>query len=201
MADDNPTTPPESPIDPANEAVSPAAAQIPFDIGEEFGTARKNLPPIKVLVISVIAIAVIGATYSLLQRPRSKAAGAVDNIASVEIPNQSAVMVAITVSFQNHGEKAFWIHNMKADLETANGSFSDDAASGADFERYFQAFPSLKEGALPALKLEDKIEPGGSAKGTIIVSFPVTKEVFDARKSLKVSILPYDQAVPLVLSK
>ena len=200
MADETPATPPEPPAEPVAEA-TPPPAPIPFDIGEEFGTAKKNLPPIKVLVISVIAIAIVGAIYSLLQRPHSTAAGAIDDIVAVEIPDQNAVMVAINVSFQNHGEKAFWIHSMKADLDTATGSFSDDAASASDFDRYFQAFPALKERALSPLKLEDKIEPGASAKGTIIVSFPVTKDAFASRKSLRVSIWPYDQAVPLVLGK
>jgi hypothetical protein len=35
-------------------------------------------------------------------------------------------------------------------------------------------------------------------KGSVLVSFPVTKEQFDARKDLSVTIEPYDQA-PIVL--
>lgn len=197
MADETPAVPPEPPAEPAPEAQAP----IPFDIGEEFGTAKKNLPPVKILILGVVAIAVIGAILSVLQRPRTTAAGAIDNVVAVEIPGQNAVLVAINVSFQNQGKKPFWIHSMKADLETASGTSSDDAASAVDFDRYFQAFPALKEHALPALKIEDKIEPGGSTKGTIVVSFPVTQDVFAARKSLRVSIWPYDQAVPLVLSQ
>ncbi len=179
----------------------PVESPIPFDIGEEFGTAKKNLPPVKILIISVIAIAIIGAIFSFLERPRTTAKGSIDDVVAIEIPGQNAVMVAINVSFQNAGQKPFWIHSMKADLETASGTLSDNAASAADFDRYFQAFPALKEHALPPLKAEDKIAPGGSTKGTIIVSFPVTQDAFASRKSLRVSIWPYDQAVPLVLSK
>jgi hypothetical protein len=43
-----------------------------------------------------------------------------------------------------------------------------------------------------------KIPPGGEQKGTVLVSFPVTKEQFDARKELNVTIEPYDQN-PIVL--
>ena len=43
--------------------------------------------------------------------------------------------------------------------------------------------------------------PGGQIKGTIIVSFPITPDAFASRKSLKVTIQPYDQPVPLVLVK
>jgi hypothetical protein len=198
MPDEIPV-PPEPPSEPVVEA--PPPAPIPFDIGEEFGTAKKNLPPAKILIIGVVALAIVAAIFSFLQRPKTTATGKIDNIVSVEIPDQKSVMVAVNVSFQNNGQKPFWIHTMDATLQTDSGPLKDDAASGADFDRYFQAFPALKEHALPPLKLEDKIEPGASAKGTIIVSFPVTQDDFNKAKSFQVSIWPYDQAVPLVLSK
>lgn len=191
-------TPPEPLPEPSPE---PPRAPIPFDIAEEFGTAKKNLPPAKIVIIGVVALAIVAGIFALLQRPKTTGAGKIDNIVSVEIPNQKSVMVAVSVSFQNNGQKPFWIHNMEATLQTDSGPLKDNAASAADFERYFQAFPALEEHALPPLKLEDKIEPGGSTKGTIIVSFPVTQEDFNKAKSFEVAIWPYDQAVPLVLSK
>jgi len=97
--------------------------------------------------------------------------------------------------------KPFWIHTIRAELETANGNFTDDAASPVDFDRYYQAFPALKQYAIRPLEREAKIEPAGQTQGTIIVSFPVTPEAFAGRKALKVIVQPYDQPVPLVLSK
>jgi hypothetical protein len=120
---------------------------------------------------------------------------------SVEIPNQGSVMAAINVSFRNHGVKPFWIHTIKAELETTDGTFSDDAASPVDFDRYYQAFPALKQYAIQPLEREAKIEPGGQTQGTLIVSFPVTPVAFASRKVLKVIIQPYDQPAPLVLTK
>jgi hypothetical protein len=35
----------------------------------------------------------------------------------------------------------------------------------------------------------------------VVVSFPVTQDGFDKRKSLSVVIQPYDQPLPLVLTK
>ena len=84
---------------------------------------------------------------------------------------------------------------------TDSGELSDEAASAMDFARYFQAFPALKEHALAALPPETKIPPGGQAQGTIVVSFPVTQDGFDKRKSFSVVIQPYDQPLPLVLTK
>lgn len=172
-----------------------------FNIGEEFGTAKKNLPPVKIVLIGVAVIAVVALIASLTQRPHSATTGSIDDVVSVEIPDQNSIMVAINVSFQNNGAKPYWIHTIKADLETSSGSFSDDAASPSDFDRYFQAFPVLKQHALAPLEREARINPGGHAAGTIIVVFPVTPDAFANRKSLKVTIQPYDQPVPLVLTK
>ena len=123
-----------------------------FNIGEEFGTAKKNLPPIKIVLIGVAVIAVVALIASLTQRPHSATTGSIDDVISVEIPDQNSIMVAINVSFQNNGEKPYWIHTIKADLDTATGSFTDDAASPSDFDRYFQAFPTLKQHALAPLE-------------------------------------------------
>ena len=182
-------------------APAPSQPGTPFHIGEEFGTAKKNLPPVKIVAIGVAAIAVVALIASLAQRPHSATTGSIDDVVSVEIPDQNSIMVAINVSFQNNGTKPYWIHTIKADLETNNSSFSDDAASPADFDRYFQAFPTLKQHALAPLEREARINPGGQIKGTMIVAFPVTPDAFANRKSLKVTIQPYDQPVPLVLTK
>jgi hypothetical protein len=190
----------------SHETSSPDVAPAPvrgsdFNISEEFGTAKKNLPPVKILAIAVGAVAVVAIVMALLQRSTSMASGAISDVVAVEVPNQNLVMVAINLSMVNHGEKPYWIHSMEATLETAEGKFSDQPASAADFDRYFQAFPDLKQHALAALKTETKIEVGGQASGTILVTFPVTQQAFANRKSLTVTIQPYDQPVPLVLTK
>ena len=172
-----------------------------FDISEEYGTAAKNLPPAKVVAIGIGLIVIIALVVGLMQRPKVSASGSIDDITSVEMPNQNSVMVALAISIKNHGKKRFYIHDIQSDLETASGKFTDEPASGVDFERYFQAFPALKEHALAPLKPETMIEPGGETKGTIIVSFPVAADAFANRKSIKVTIQPYDQPVPLVLTK
>ncbi len=189
-----------SPPPPAPSASTPDPGTR-FNIGEEFGTAKKNLPPIKIVLIGVAVIAVVALVASLTQRPHSATTGSIDDVVSVEIPDQNTIMVAINVSFQNNGAKPYWIHTIKADLDTATASFTDDAASPSDFDRYFQAFPTLKQHALPPLEREARINPGGRTAGTIIVVFPVTPDAFTNRKSLKVTIQPYDQPVPLVLTK
>jgi hypothetical protein len=183
------------------QASNPSQAVTNFEIGEEFGTAKKNLPPIRIVLIGVAIVIAVGAILAFMQRAKPSATGSIDQMVSVEIPNQGSVMIALNVSFQNNGQKPFWIHTIKAELDTANGTFSDDAASPVDFDRYYQAFPVLKQYAIEPLQHEAKIQPGGQIQGTVIFSFPVTPDAFANRKVLRVLIQPYDQPAPLVLTK
>jgi hypothetical protein len=200
-------SPPGSPAAPEPSAEPNSAS--PLDLGpgpginiaEEFGTAKRNLPPAKIVAIVLGIAAVLLGIFSFVDRAKPQGNGSVDNIAAVEIPDQHAVMVAINITLHNSGEKSLWIHDIKAKITTDAGEFTDEAASAVDFDRYFQAFPALKEHAIAAIPPETKIPPGGQAQGTIVVSFPVTKDDFDKRKSLSVAIQPYDQPLPVVLTK
>jgi hypothetical protein len=209
MPEQTPSTPPESPTSGDAAATPKATAEpsastldsIPFDIGEEFGTAKRNLPPAKIVAIAGAGLLVVLLIFAFLQKAKPQGGGSLDNITAVEIPDQNAMLVAVNVTLRNAGEKPLWIHTIKSTLKTESAEFSDEAGAGADFDRYFQAFPALKEHALPALTPETKIAPGNEAHGTVVVSFPVTKDAFDKRKSLSVVIQPYDQPVPVVLRK
>lgn len=191
---DDPTPPaaiqPEVPC-PEPVRAEPASGQS-FNIGEEFGTAKRNLPPAKVLVIGLVLVLVV-ALIVVFGASRPKGSASIDDVTAVEIPNQNSVLVAINVTVHNASDKAMWIHNMKATAKTDSGEPSDDAAAPVDFDRYFQAFPALKEHAIAPLTVETKIPPGAETKGTVIVSFPITLAAFNARKSLTVTIQPYDQ--------
>ena len=70
-----------------------------------------------------------------------------------------------------------------------------------DYARYFQAFPALKEGAQPALAPEAQIPSGQSLKGSVIVAFPIKLDAFNQRKSISVLIWPYNETVPVTITK
>jgi len=178
-----------------------AAVPIPFDISAEFGTAKRNLPPAKVVAIALLCVFVIVLIYALSHRAQPQGGGSIDTVVSVEIPDQNQIMTAVNVTLRNTGEKPMWIHDIKATLKTDSGEFSDESASAVDFNRYFQAFPVLQQQAIAPLTPEIKIPVGAQVQGTVIFSFPVSKDAFDKRKSLMISIQPYDQPLPVVLSK
>ncbi|GAC1433119.1 MAG: hypothetical protein NVS1B11_00720 [Terriglobales bacterium] len=174
---------------------------IPFDIGEEYGTASKNLPPIKIVLVCLAIVGVIAVILVLMQRPHSATTGSIDDIVSVEVPNQNFILVAINLAVQNQTEKPYWIRSITADVDTGSNHYTDEAAAVVDLDRYFKAFPPLKEHALPPLARETKIDPKTETKGTIVVSFPITPQAFANRKSLKITIQPYDQRISLILVK
>src|SRR5262249_20825296 len=192
------------PVNPTPEGPSRPAPnpQTDFRIGEEFGTAKRNLPPAGVVLLCIAVIAVILGAFAYFNRAKPQGAGSIDYINAVEVTGQNSTMVAITLTLRNNGKQPLWIHTLKARLGDAEGkTYDDEAASSVDFARYFQAFPALKENSQPALTPETKLLPGEEQKGTIIVSFPVIKAGFDNRKSVTVTIQPYDQPLPVVLTK
>lgn len=194
MAD--PSVPPPAPPPPGSEPVTE------FHIGDEFGTAKRSLPPAGIVLLCIAAVAVVLGIVAFVGRPKPQGAGSIDFIAAAEVPDQNMILAAVTVTLHNAGEKPLWIHTLKARLTTSDGkTFDDDAASGVELDRYAQAFPVLKQNAQPPLLPESKIMPGMAQHGTLVVSFPVTKQAFDQRQSLTVTIQPYDQALPVVLTK
>jgi hypothetical protein len=196
-------TPPPTPV-PSPTSASPApATQLgpTIHIGDEFGTAKRNLPPIRVLLLALAGVLVIAGIMAFVQRAKPLAAGSLDNVAAVQLPGQNASLVALTFTLRNAPDKALYVKGIQGKLVTSAGDLTGDALSAVDFDRYYQAFPALKASAQPALAPEDKLQPGQELKRTVIVSFPVLLDVVNQRKSVSVIIEPYDQPLPIILTK
>jgi hypothetical protein len=192
MPDQNPVPPPEPPPIPAGPTIN---------IGEEYGTAKKNLPPAKIVLLAVAAVLVVVLIASFVKRAKPQAFGSLDNVAAVEIPGQGSTMVALTFTLHNSSDKMLYVRTLQATIKTSSGETTADAVSAIDFDRYFQAFPALKVGAQPALPPETKVQPGESVGRTVIVAFPVTLDAFNQRTSTSVVIWPYNETVPVTLTK
>jgi hypothetical protein len=191
---------PGAPLKPgAPQVAAPAGPTI--DIGEEYGTAKKNLPPAKIVLLAVAAVLVVVLIASFLNRAKPQASGSLDNVAAVEIPGQGSTMVALTFTIRNTSPKTLYVHSLQGSIKTSSGEPSAEAVSAVDFDRYFQAFPALKAGAQAALPPDSKIQPGETVMRTIIVAFPVTLDVFNQRTSTSVILWPYDQTVPVTMTR
>jgi hypothetical protein len=198
MPDQTPTPPPQTPPPPAPPA-QPTGPTI--NIGEEYGTAKKNLPPTKIVLIAVGGVLVVVLIASFLKRAKPQASGSLDNVVAVDVPGQTNTMVALTFTLHNTSDKALYVRMLEGKVNTASGESTAEAVSAVDFERYFQAFPALKNGALPPLSPEVRMEVGDTVSRTIIVAFPMTLDAFNQRKSVSVVIWPYNYTVPVVMTK
>ena len=203
MSDPKTVSSPPKPGEPNAASAAPTVPAGPTsNIGEEFGTAKKNLPPAKIVLIAVAAVLVVVAIASFVKRAKPQASGTLDNVAAVEIPDQNSTMAALTFTVHNVSDKILYVHTLQGVLKQPSGDTSSaDAVSAVDFDRYYQAFPSLKTGAQPALPPETKIQPGETVSRTIIVAFPVPLDKFNQRQSVGVTIWPYDETVPILMTK
>lgn len=208
MPQENPSIPDSLPTDSSSASLPPAdsgPAGVPpgptINIADEFGTAKRNLPPAKIVLLAIGGVLVVVGIASFLHRAKPQATGSLDNVAAAEIPGQSSTLVALTFTLRNTADKVLYVHNVEGQLNTASGEFRSEAVSAIDFERYFQLFPALKNGAQPALSPEAKLQPGEAVSRTVIVPFPVNLEAFNQRHSVSVIVEPYDQPLPVILTK
>ncbi len=193
---------------PASRPTSTPAAATPtkptgptINIGEEYGTAKKNLPPAKIVLIAVAGVLVVVLIASFLKRAKPQGKGSLDYVNAVQIPDQGSTMVALTFTLRNTSDKSLYVRTLGATVKTASGDSSVDAVSAVDFDRYFQAFPSLKNGIQPALTPETEVKAGEAVSRSIIVGFPITLDAFNQRKSVSVVIWPYNYTVPVTLTQ
>lgn len=172
-------------------------AHVPM--GEEFDRAKWTMPAWQPVVIALVIVAAAIAFVGYFNRSKPPATGGIDQIVAVSIPGDST-MVAVTVHFKNATDHTLYIRNVKSSVQTSKGEFTDDAANSSDYDRYYQAFPDLKQNAKPPIIQDTQVAQGASGIGTVIFSYPVTKDVFDGRQSLTITVQPYDQPA-IVLKK
>src|SRR5579864_6503730 len=135
-----------SPEAPAN---TPAQAGPTINIGDEFGTAKRNLPPAKIVLPAIAVVLVIVGIVVFLARGKPQGSGSLDNVAAVEIPGQGSTMVALTFTVRNTAEQVLYVRSIEGTVKTASGESTGDAVSAVDFNRYFSIFPDLKDGTQP----------------------------------------------------
>ncbi len=159
---------------------------------DEFGTAKRNLPPAAPVAIALAIVAVVVGVIAYTQRAKPAAQGNITGAWFSQPANMESPMILLNVTLRNVSDKTLYIKDIQAAISTDKGDQSDEAASASDYDRYLEAYPDLRGHGNP-LRVETKIAPGGEQTGTVMVTFPVTQQLFDSRKDLTVTIEPYDQ--------
>ena len=184
----NPSNP--SVVQPAPSAQQPGIGHT--SMSEEFDSAKWTLPPVVPVLIAAAAVAVIVAIVMFTNRATPIMSGSIAKVAAVDMDGNT--LVAVKLQLNNVIEKQIWIKDVSSELETADGKkYKDGAAPSGDFARYMQAAPGLAEAQAEPIKAELKIPAKTSYAGGAVFSYPVSKQDFDARKSLTLRIQIYDQ--------
>src|SRR5688572_26544207 len=172
------------------QPVEPDSGHVP--ITEEFDSAKWTLPPLVPVLIAGLLVAVIVAVALLSTRPQQVSSGSITRAHAVQLQNQESVLVNIGVRLKNTGEKPMFIRTLQARLVTPEGEWTDVPTSRSDLERYYQVYPDLRQPG-EALVQETRLQPGQEHDGFIVVGFPITREKFDGRTSLSVTVNLYDR--------
>jgi len=207
MPDNAPEVPPVTPPPVAQpQSTAPVAKKAPAPLDpahvpmtEEFDRAKWTLPPIGIVLIGLAIVAIGGVILAYTYRAKPVAAGGINSITSVAMQDNT-VMTAVQLDVSNSTPKRWYIQSISAKVKTEQGEWSDDAAPAVDSERYFQAFPALGASGTQVLKFDQKLAPGEHETGTVVFSFPITREQFEQRKTLTITITPYDNA-PVTFTK
>lgn len=155
-----------------------------------FSDAPERKSPIAVVapwLIAAIVIAVGAYLFLRVTEAPPVADVKITKLFAVQQTGVDRVIVGIEVNVRNVYEKEIIVRNINVKLVTADGNESTDQPAGAgEDQRYYKAFPELKQSDAPILRFDTKLAPGEQTIGLLLVGFPVTKDAFNKRKSLEV---------------
>ena len=160
---------------------------------EEFDSFKHTLPSAGPVIIAMVLLATAVGIAAYFLRATPVGGGGIDQAYAVNVPGHGTALATVQLSLTNLSKKPLFLKNVKITIRTDKGEFSDDFGPVSDFERYFQAFPDLRQHSIAGLARESRIEPGGRISGSVVVSFPVSKESFDNRRGMTATVSYYDQ--------
>ncbi|MGA2651691.1 MAG: hypothetical protein ABSF28_14260 [Terracidiphilus sp.] len=95
------------------------------------------------------------------------------------------VLVFTQVRLHNQSKGPLYLHNVMTNIKLDDGIHSSYAASAADYERVYIAYPNMPvPRATPLATTDSTIAPGQTLEGTFVSSFRLSKQEWDARKDL-----------------
>ncbi len=94
------------------------------------------------------------------------------------------IMVFALVKLHNQSDKPLFMNQIMTNAKLADGIHSSYAATAADYDRVFIAYPGMPVPHGKALSSQATIDPGQTAEGTIVSAFRLNKQQWDAHKDL-----------------
>jgi hypothetical protein len=116
------------------------------------------------------------------------------------VSHDEGVYIFATVHIENHLTDPLFLKDFHAVLDTGDGQLGTSAIEQADLPAVTAAFPELQPKVSNPLLRESSIPVGKAADGVVLLQFPITQAMWEARKSAVLTIDFYHQdsiAVPI----
>jgi hypothetical protein len=108
------------------------------------------------------------------------------------------VYVFAQIKLHNQTNQPQLLHSIMTNATLDDGIHSSYAATASDYDRLFAAIPYLPVPHGKPLSPQLTINPGQTVEGTIVSAFRVTRQQWDARKSLDFTLgIPYQPSLTL----
>lgn len=104
--------------------------------------------------------------------------------AQMAVESFDQVLVFAQVRLHNQSQQPLSLLNETANATVDDGIHTSYAASPADYDRIFVAYPNIGVPHGKPLPLEAELDPGQSLEGTMVCAFRISKQQWDARKDL-----------------
>ena len=166
--------------------------------GEEFTKGSSHVVwaaiAAAVLVTAIIAAYVIagqkppvatGQVVSVWAWPHHAETAGYD-ASGAQIPKESfdQMLVFADVKLHNQSKMPLFLNSIAANVTLPQGIDTSYAASPSEYDRIFMAYGKIPVPHGPALAANATIQPGQTIEGTIVASFRMDKQQWDARKGL-----------------
>jgi len=156
---------------------------------------RRNL-----LAPVLIAFLVLGIVITLLIRATPHKTADITITRTVVVPTHTVFKSNTTLHIGDELHLPLFLKDFTATLTTADGQeITTSATEQQDLDTVYTAFPALKPLASEPLLRETMIGPGKSAEGMLLLHFPVTKSVWDSRRTATLNVDLYHQGQQSVL--
>ncbi len=94
------------------------------------------------------------------------------------------VMVFAQVKLRNRGRIPLFLYDIAANAGFDDGIHTSYAANASNYGRLFLAYPNMSVPHGAPLQLETTIDAGRTVEGSFVSAFMMTKEQWDAHRSL-----------------
>jgi hypothetical protein len=166
--------------------------------GEEFTKGSSHV--VWASVIAAVLVTVAVAVYVITGQKPAVATGEIEQVwvhpqhsetsgfdangAAMAKESFDQVYVFALVKLHNQSKAPLFLHNTMANIKLDDGIRSSYAATAADYDRVFIAYPAMPVPHGKGLPLMMTIEPDQTVEGTIVSAFRMNKQQWDAGKDL-----------------